>query len=347
MQTVAFCVKKRLDLWKTWKRCPWLLIFSLLLYAFLSEYAQPLVSGVTTLGPRSTFKPDDGPATRYSDPDLYDAPISPDIYHAYAEPLPSSGSEYATPIVVDMGLNQPSTLCNFMGPGSLHSWTDSGQSGSTAYDRPKNSTGHATPPEDLTYQVPQKQKSTQKATGQGWRVWMQMALTCTSLPAQPRGQRHGCWERREPVSPRVEFWARVLNEHYLRFRFIRRRLWCPIVPAWPQPARVESYHWNHKDECARARRELEMGERKRGKDEKKKADYCLLKTLSLFCDFNCFVFFASCETVIFSILPSVTHSIQPKCTRGFTSSRSEGFHTELTACCRETLAFHGTLSYVV
>ncbi|XP_030614644.1 discoidin, CUB and LCCL domain-containing protein 2 isoform X1 [Archocentrus centrarchus] len=142
------------------------------LHAEPAEYAQPLVSGVTTLGPRSTFKPDDGPTPRYSDPDLYDAPISPDIYHAYAEPLPSSGSEYATPIVVDMGLNQPSTLCNFVGPGPmnpapLHPWTDSGQSGSTAYDRPKNSTGHATPPEDLTYQVPQKQRSTQKATGQG------------------------------------------------------------------------------------------------------------------------------------------------------------------------------------
>lgn len=144
------------------------LIFNIsLLYTFLSEYAQPLVSGVTTLGARSTFKPDDGPSPRYSDPDLYDAPISSGLCHAYAEPLPSSGSEYATPIVVDMGLKQPSTLCNFMGtrPGSLHPWTDSGQSGSTAYDRPKTSTELATPTEDLTYQVPQK--STQKPTGQG------------------------------------------------------------------------------------------------------------------------------------------------------------------------------------
>ncbi|XP_005935142.1 discoidin, CUB and LCCL domain-containing protein 2 isoform X3 [Haplochromis burtoni] len=137
------------------------------LHAEPAEYAQPLVSGVTTLGARSTFKPDDGPSPRYSDPDLYDAPISSGLCHAYAEPLPSSGSEYATPIVVDMGLKQPSTLCNFMGtrPGSLHPWTDSGQSGSTAYDRPKTSTELATPTEDLTYQVPQK--STQKPTGQG------------------------------------------------------------------------------------------------------------------------------------------------------------------------------------
>ncbi|KAG7220982.1 hypothetical protein INR49_010231 [Caranx melampygus] len=73
------------------------------LHAEPAEYAQPLVSGVTTLGARSTFKPDEGPDPGYSDPDLYDAPISPDMYHAYAEPLPASGSEYATPIVVDMG----------------------------------------------------------------------------------------------------------------------------------------------------------------------------------------------------------------------------------------------------
>lgn len=164
------------------------LIFNIsLLYTFLSEYAQPLVSGVTTLGARSTFKPDDGPSPRYSDPDLYDAPISSGLCHAYAEPLPSSGSEYATPIVVDMGLKQPSTLCNFMGtrPGSLHPWTDSGQSGGTAYDRPKTSTELATPTEDLTYQVPQK--STQKPTGQGWKAWMHMALICPSLPTRPRG----------------------------------------------------------------------------------------------------------------------------------------------------------------
>lgn len=139
-----------------------------------SEYAQPLVSGVTTLGARSTFKPDEGPDPGYSDPDLYDAPISPDVYHAYAEPLPASGSEYATPIVVDMGchpsggsaLNQASAVCSFMGAGptSLLTRTDSSHSGRSAYDTPKNATGQVTPTEDLTYQVPQS--STQKPTGQ-------------------------------------------------------------------------------------------------------------------------------------------------------------------------------------
>ncbi|XP_054470998.1 discoidin, CUB and LCCL domain-containing protein 2 isoform X2 [Anoplopoma fimbria] len=143
------------------------------LHAEPAEYAQPLVSGVTTLGARSTFKPDEGPDPGYSDPDLYDAPISPDVYHAYAEPLPASGSEYATPIVVDMGchpsggssLNQPSTVCSFMGagPASLLTQTDSSHSGREAYDTPKNATGQVTPTEDLTYQVPQS--STQKPTG--------------------------------------------------------------------------------------------------------------------------------------------------------------------------------------
>ncbi|XP_069563154.1 discoidin, CUB and LCCL domain-containing protein 2 isoform X1 [Brachyistius frenatus] len=145
------------------------------LHAEPAEYAQPLVSGVTTLGARSTFKPDEGPEPGYSDPDLYDAPISPDVYHAYAEPLPASGSEYATPIVVDMGchlsgssaLTQLSTVSSFMGAGpasSLLARTDSSQSGRSAYDTPKNATGQATPTEDLTYQVPQS--STQKSTGQ-------------------------------------------------------------------------------------------------------------------------------------------------------------------------------------
>ncbi|XP_034549378.1 discoidin, CUB and LCCL domain-containing protein 2 [Notolabrus celidotus] len=141
------------------------------LHAEPAEYAQPLVSGVTTLGARSTFKPDEGPDPGYSDPDLYDAPISPDVYHAYAEPLPASGSEYATPIIVDMGchpsgnstLNQPSTVCSFMGAGatSLLTQTDSTHSGRSAYDTPKNATGQATPPEDMTYQVPQNKPSGQ------------------------------------------------------------------------------------------------------------------------------------------------------------------------------------------
>uniref|UniRef100_A0A8C5GH25 Discoidin, CUB and LCCL domain containing 2 n=1 Tax=Gouania willdenowi TaxID=441366 RepID=A0A8C5GH25_GOUWI len=138
------------------------------LHAEPAEYAQPLVSGVTTLGARSTFKPDEGPDPGYSDPDLYDAPISPDVYHAYAEPLPASGSEYATPIVVDMGchpsggsaLNQATTVCGFKAAAALLTQTDSSQSGRSVYDTPKNTTGQATPTDDLTYQVPQS--STQK-----------------------------------------------------------------------------------------------------------------------------------------------------------------------------------------
>ncbi|XP_038155598.1 discoidin, CUB and LCCL domain-containing protein 2 isoform X1 [Cyprinodon tularosa] len=127
------------------------------LHAEPAEYAQPLVSGVTTLGPRSTFKPDEGPEPGYSDPDLYDAPIPPNVYHPYAEPLPSSGSEYATPIVVDMGCHLPSTVLNFVssGPSSKLAWTDSGQSGGSVYDTPKNANGQTTPTQDLTYQVPQ------------------------------------------------------------------------------------------------------------------------------------------------------------------------------------------------
>ncbi|KAM4730766.1 discoidin, CUB and LCCL domain-containing protein 2 [Anableps anableps] len=127
------------------------------LHAEPAEYAQPLVSGVTTLGARSTFKPDEGPEPGYSDPDLYDAPIPPDVYHPYAEPLPSSGAEYATPIVVDMGCHLASKVLNFLGSGppSLLTWTDSNQSGGSVYDTPKNANGQTTPTQDLTYQVPQ------------------------------------------------------------------------------------------------------------------------------------------------------------------------------------------------
>uniref|UniRef100_A0A8C8EUK4 Discoidin, CUB and LCCL domain containing 2 n=1 Tax=Oncorhynchus tshawytscha TaxID=74940 RepID=A0A8C8EUK4_ONCTS len=139
-----------------------------------AEYAQPLVSGVvTSLGQRSTFKPEEGSDHCYTDPDLYGAPMAADIYHAYAEPLPASGAEYATPIVIDIAshlsgsslLSQPPTVSSFMGhgPASLLTRTDSGQSGRSMYDTPK-STGQATPTEDLAYQVPQS--SSQKPAGQ-------------------------------------------------------------------------------------------------------------------------------------------------------------------------------------
>lgn len=125
------------------------------LHAEPAEYAQPLVSGVATLGTRSTFKPDEGPEPGYTDPDLYDAPMS----HPYAEPLPASGAEYATPIVVDM--SQPAAVCSFMGPSSMLTKPDTGQLGSSPYDTPKNVTGQVTPSDDLTYQVPHN--STQKS----------------------------------------------------------------------------------------------------------------------------------------------------------------------------------------
>uniref|UniRef100_A0A8C8IKX8 Uncharacterized protein n=1 Tax=Oncorhynchus tshawytscha TaxID=74940 RepID=A0A8C8IKX8_ONCTS len=130
-----------------------------------AEYAQPLVNGVmTSLGQRSTFKPEEGSDPGYTDPNLYDAPMATDIYHAYAQPLPASGAEYATPIMIDIAshlsgsstLNQPTTVSSFMGrgPASLLTRTDSGQSGRSMYDTPK-STGQATPTKDLAYQVPQ------------------------------------------------------------------------------------------------------------------------------------------------------------------------------------------------
>ncbi|CAL1582475.1 unnamed protein product [Knipowitschia caucasica] len=119
-----------------------------ILHAEPAEYAQPLVSGVTMLGPRSTFKPDEGLEPGYSDPDLYDAPMS----HPYAEPLPASGAEYATPIVVDM--SQPPAVCSFMGPSTILTKPETGKLRSP-YDTPKNVTGQVTPTEDLTYQVPQ------------------------------------------------------------------------------------------------------------------------------------------------------------------------------------------------
>uniref|UniRef100_A0A4W5QEX4 Discoidin, CUB and LCCL domain containing 2 n=1 Tax=Hucho hucho TaxID=62062 RepID=A0A4W5QEX4_9TELE len=139
-----------------------------------AEYAQPLVSGVvTSLGQRSTFKPAEGSDHCYTDPDLYSAPMATDIYHAYAEPLPASGAEYATPIVIDIAshlsgsssLSQPPTVSSFMGrsPASLLARTDSGQSGRSMYDTPK-STGQVMPTEDLAYQVPQS--SSQKSAGQ-------------------------------------------------------------------------------------------------------------------------------------------------------------------------------------
>ncbi|CAL8387849.1 unnamed protein product [Gadus morhua 'NCC'] len=149
------------------------------LHAEPAEYAQPLVTGaVTSLGARSTFKPEESPTSPgYGGPELYDAPIPPDVYHAYAEPLPASGSEYATPIVIDKACHiaasaaaanhqaAAAAVSSFMGGGGggphlMLTKMDSGKHGGkhggrSAYDTPKSANGQATPAEELTYQVPQ------------------------------------------------------------------------------------------------------------------------------------------------------------------------------------------------
>lgn len=138
--------------------------------AFFPEYAQPLVGGaVGTLHQRSTFKPEEGKEPGYADLDSYNSPDQ-DIYHAYAEPLPTSGPEYATPIVMDMSGHPAGTMClpstsTFKAAGSqgptlvgtynkLLSRTDSSSSAQVLYDTPKVTQG-ACPVEEMVYQVPQ------------------------------------------------------------------------------------------------------------------------------------------------------------------------------------------------
>ncbi|XP_076857525.1 discoidin, CUB and LCCL domain-containing protein 2 [Brachyhypopomus gauderio] len=119
-----------------------------------AEYAQPLVSGtMTSLGQRSTFKPEEG-----ADPE-YDAPLTPEQYHAYAEPLPASGAEYAIPIMIDRANHQSGGTLPFCGHG-LVAQTDSDQSGRSMYDTPKNMTDQAEPAEGQLYQVPQNSSNT-------------------------------------------------------------------------------------------------------------------------------------------------------------------------------------------
>ncbi|XP_056610830.1 discoidin, CUB and LCCL domain-containing protein 2 [Triplophysa dalaica] len=114
-----------------------------------AEYAHPLVSGtMASLGQRSTFKPEDG-----DDPE-YDAPIPPEHYHAYAEPLPASGVEYATPIMIDRANHLSGGTLPFRGRGLL-ARTDSSQSANSAYDTPKSTSDQATTTEGQLYQVPQ------------------------------------------------------------------------------------------------------------------------------------------------------------------------------------------------
>ncbi|XP_075710556.1 discoidin, CUB and LCCL domain-containing protein 2 [Rhinoderma darwinii] len=134
-----------------------------------AEYAQPLVGGaVGTLHQRSTFKPEEGKEGGYADLDSYNSPDK-DIYHAYAEPLPTSGPEYATPIIMDMSAHPAGTMClpptsTFKGAGSqapvlvgtynkLVSRTDS-SSAQVLYDTPKVTPGTCAV-EETVYQVPQ------------------------------------------------------------------------------------------------------------------------------------------------------------------------------------------------
>ncbi|XP_053312909.1 discoidin, CUB and LCCL domain-containing protein 2 [Spea bombifrons] len=141
-----------------------------MLQAESAEYAQPLVGGtVGTLHQRSTFKPEEGKQLGFTDFDSYNA-TDQEIYHAYAEPLPTSGPEYATPIVMDMSGHPAGTMClpstsTFKVAGTqapplvgtynkLLSRTDSSASTRVLYDTPKGTQGPSAV-EEMVYQVPQ------------------------------------------------------------------------------------------------------------------------------------------------------------------------------------------------
>ncbi|NXW31412.1 DCBD2 protein, partial [Phaetusa simplex] len=135
-----------------------------------AEYAQPLVGGIVgALHQRSTFKPEEGKEASYADLDPYNSPIQ-EVYHAYAEPLPITGPEYATPIIMDMS-SHPSTplgvpsISTFKAAGNqvpplvgtynkLLSRTDSTSSAQALYDTPKGQPGPGAA-DELVYQVPQ------------------------------------------------------------------------------------------------------------------------------------------------------------------------------------------------
>ncbi|XP_066542114.1 discoidin, CUB and LCCL domain-containing protein 2 isoform X2 [Hoplias malabaricus] len=127
-----------------------------------AEYAQPLVSGtMASLGQRSTFKPEEG-----VDPE-YDAPLTPEQYHAYAEPLPASGAEYAIPITIDRANHVSGVALAFQGHGVV-ARTDSNQSGRSMYDTPKSTSDQVETSEGQLYQVPQISNNTpcQESDGQ-------------------------------------------------------------------------------------------------------------------------------------------------------------------------------------
>lgn len=138
--------------------------------SFCLEYAQPLVGGIVgTLHQRSTFKPEEGNETSYADMDPYNSPEQ-EIYHAYAEPLPITGPEYATPIVMDMSSHPAappgiSSVSTFKASGSqalplagnynkLASRTENLPPTHVLYDTPKGVPG-VNPLDELVYQVPQ------------------------------------------------------------------------------------------------------------------------------------------------------------------------------------------------
>nr|XP_008535023.1 PREDICTED: discoidin, CUB and LCCL domain-containing protein 2 isoform X1 [Equus przewalskii] len=150
------------------------------LQADSAEYAQPLVGGIVgALHQRSTFKPEERKEAGYADLDPYNAPVQ-EVYHAYAEPLPVTGPEYATPIVVDMSghptaaVALPSTSTfkaagNQAPPGvgtynTLLCRTDSCSSARAQYDTPKAGPPGPRAADELVYQVPQ---STQEGAGAG------------------------------------------------------------------------------------------------------------------------------------------------------------------------------------
>lgn len=150
------------------------------LFCDTPEYAQPLVGGIVgTLHQRSTFKPEEGKEASYADLDPYNSPVQ-EVYHAYAEPLPITGPEYATPIIMDMsghptasvGLTSTSTFKaagNQAPPvvgayNTLLSRTDSCSSARAQYDTPKGGKPGPSAPDELVYQVPQ---STQEGSGAG------------------------------------------------------------------------------------------------------------------------------------------------------------------------------------
>ncbi|XP_034268230.1 discoidin, CUB and LCCL domain-containing protein 2 isoform X2 [Pantherophis guttatus] len=136
-----------------------------------AEYAQPLVGGIVgTLHQKSTFKREEGKEASYADTDSCNT-SEQEIYHAYAEPLPVTGPEYAIPIVMDMsGHPAPppsiASVSTFKASGTqapplvgtynkLLSRADSSLPAThMLYDTPKGMPGLSLPNE-LVYQVPQ------------------------------------------------------------------------------------------------------------------------------------------------------------------------------------------------